>query len=41
MSRDLAMWAAVVLISVAAPVLLKILAAHLPLKSFQEFAASS
>lgn len=41
MSRDIAMWAAVFLISVAAPVILKLVAAHTPWKSFQTFAAAS
>lgn len=39
--QDVATWIAVALLSVAAPVVFKILAAHVPSKSLREFAASS
>lgn len=41
MTRDLAFWLAVALVSVAASVLVKILAAHTGVTSLQEFAANS
>ncbi len=41
MTKDLAFWAAVALVSVAASVLVKILATHTPWTSLHEFAAAS
>jgi len=41
MSKDIAFWLAVAAVSVAASVLVKLLAAHTPWKSFQEFASAS
>ncbi len=39
--KDAAFWIAVALVSIAASSLVKILAAHVPNKSLQEFAATT